>query len=1409
MALSSTIHSGSGIYLQQQIFHMKGDVDAVLLREAWEIMTKRHQVLRSSVHTNAEEGAVLRVWPKCEVDFRAVMQTTVPKKDQDNILRTILKEDHLKEFDLTTPPLVRIRLIKFQKMSCALLISHHHSVLDGASRQMLLSELFQAYRALNTGDPILLPDRPAYSEFGKWIENIDKSAHYRFWSRQSALKQAIGDIPGDIQVGNLGITRDVTSKIVRRVVPEAEFDEMKAQLDSYNISLPILLISAWCVLLCRYNDSDKVVFGLTRSGRREPKNEVSKVIGALVGTIPLAVDLTDIKQHEDLYQNIQSLIKQTRECEHTDLTELKQILDIPAEKSLFGTNLVINRNPYDLVTNDSDNQLKIEKTEIIGYPDVPIFLQIYTAPSLRIELCYDVGRYSANFAQRILQHYIIIMGKMCAGENADWRYLQFLDSREHNKIIKQWNATRTPYQHDKTIGQLFQTQVGVTPDSIAVECEGEHLTFSQLNQKTNRLANFLRESGTSPEIPVAVYLRRSLDLVVAALGVIKAGGAMAPLDPDYPKERVEFMLRDSGVSICLSSISLKQTLQAASCDVIFLDSEEQRYDTYSADNLPEKGSAESMAYIIYTSGSTGTPKGVVGLHRGVINRCSWMWQTYPFDENEVCCLIAKISFVDSVWSMFGPLLQGVRLVLIPEEVVKDPVQLIQFLSAKRITRLVIVPSLLRAILANTKNIAELLPDLKLWITSGERLSEELYFNFRSALPDCTLLNLYGSTEVSADVTACELTPSSRPTRITIGRPISNTQIYILDRNRNPVPVGIPGELHVGGDGLARGYFERPDLTSERFVPNPYIMEGANCLFKTGDVARYWEDGEIEFLGRLDSQVKLRGFRIEPGEIENVICEVEGVDSAVVILKDRNLDQQYLAAFYQTSRTTKTDPTSIRDVTRRKLPAYMVPATFTPLEKLPLTPSGKIDRLALPEATTETINSAALQEAPSTPKEKELAKIWQDALGLEIVSVNEDFINLGGDSLTAMRVIFRMTKLGLDEKICRGIFQGNTIRELAKHIEGSAEASASAPVDSGNTLFFENPMRTVATSVSLLRGLIVVLVVAAHWSYGLIARLPEQFGILQLILSPLFKMTIPGFAIVFGISLGYIYFPIYQTNPNQVIRMFRMGSAILLGAILLIVAIKIGQHLLHGDQITSTIFFNSFYSPLAYYLLALVTAPLWFRTIGFTRHHLIASAALALAMFISFQVAYEFLYNKELTGFIQFCKLMMVAKFNYFNMSVGAIGGLALGIHLKRNHNRVQLTATYASMGAILLVSGAVLSFYFGTSEAWLQTARKIALWMWVFYGGCICVLFAWLLMIVRNYAEIGKLAQTTIRWGEIFGRCALPIWVLHHLVIPIKDVLALVEVPETLALVIVLGLFFGASYMLINKLYKLHYGSSA
>jgi hypothetical protein len=425
--------------------------------------------------------------------------------------------------------------------------------------------------------------------------------------------------------------------------------------------------------------------------------------------------------------------------------------------------------------------------------------------------------------------------------------------------------------------------------------------------------------------------------------------------------------------------------------------------------------------------------------------------------------------------------------------------------------------------------------------------------------------------------------------------------------------------------------------------------------------------------------------------------------------------------------------------------------------------------------------------------------------LETVSVNEDFVNLGGDSLTSMRVLYRMTKLGIDEKICRGMFQGMTIREIARHSTASADGVASdiqnlksARSDTSNL------EKTAMRTVSLMRGCLVALVIAAHWSYGGFERLPENFEVLRQILTPLFRLVTPGFTIVFGVSLAYIYFPLYQKDPKRTFGMLRMGCAMLSGAILLLAVVTIGEDIIDGKAITSTVFFNSFYSALMYYLLAIATMPLWFKVIAATKYHILACIALALVMFIAYHVATGLLVGKEYTGFVQLCKLMAVAKFNYFNMSVGALGGVALGLHLKRNAHLSGLPSIYAMVGAALLFMGIVLYLSTGDIE---KGSSGISLWMWIFYGGCICSCYGAFLVLIRNDARFGSVLQGAIRWGEMAGQCALPIWILHHLVVSLKDLLDMAGVPDLAALLIALAIFFSLSFALMRKLYNLYYGS--
>jgi amino acid adenylation domain-containing protein len=503
-----------------------------------------------------------------------------------------------------------------------------------------------------------------------------------------------------------------------------------------------------------------------------------------------------------------------------------------------------------------------------------------------------------------------------------------LTEAERYQLLVEWNATQAAYPRDKCFHQLFEAQVERTPDAVAVVLENEHSTYRELNIKANQLAHYLQELGVGPEVLVGLCVERSLEMMVGLLGILKAGGAYVPLDPAYPQERLAFMLQDAQVAVLLTQEQLLKRLPKHTAKVICLDRGWEAIAQQSAENLAGSITGESLAYVLYTSGSTGKPKGVLGTHRASINRFTWMWNTYPFRPGEVCCQKTTLNFVDSIWEIFGPLLQGVRTVIIPDLMVKDPQQLLHILAAHSVTRVVLVPSLLRVLLDIRADLQNQLPHLKYWISSGEALPLGLAQRFLERMPQSLLINLYGSSEVAADVTCYEVRDCKSLVRIPIGRPIANTQVYLLDPQLHPVPVEVPGELYIGGDGLARGYLNRPELTAERFLAHPFSDEPGARLYRTGDLASYRPDGNIEYLGRLDHQVKIRGFRVELGEIEAVLSQHPAVREAVVVAHEQEPGEKRLVAYVVLHRERAAATSELREQVMKALPVYMVPSRPT-------------------------------------------------------------------------------------------------------------------------------------------------------------------------------------------------------------------------------------------------------------------------------------------------------------------------------------------------------------------------------------------------------------------------------------------------------------------------------------------------
>jgi amino acid adenylation domain-containing protein len=655
----------------------------------------------------------------------------------------------------------------------------------------------------------------------------------------------------------------------------------------------------------------------------------------------------------------------------------------------------------------------------------PLTVAVIPGEQLLVRMSYDGSRFEQDTINRMLSHFVTLLEGIIANPSERISQLPLLTKVEEQQLLIDWNNTEVDYPSKQCIHQLFEEQVERTPDAVAVVFEGQQLTYNELNCRANQLAHYLQSLGVKPDTLVGICVERSLEMIVGLLGILKASGAYVPLDPDYPIERIIFMLEDAAVKVLLTQQKLINKLPEHQAQLICLDADWELISQFSQDNPITDVQATNLAYVIYTSGSTGQPKGVMLSHSNLSNHMFWMQETFPLTKTDRVLQKTPFSFDASVWEFYAPLLVGGQLLIAQPGGHTDSDYLLKTIAQQQVTTVQLVPSLLQMLLE--QGGIENCQLLKRVFCGGEILPVALQEKLLSQL-NVNLCNLYGPTECCIDVTFWNCQREMYGQRIPIGRPISNTQIYILDSNLQSLPVGIPGELHIGGAGLARGYLNRPELTQEKFIPNPFSNYPDSRLYKTGDLARYLPDGNIEYLGRIDNQVKIRGFRIELGEIETVLKQHSQVQSSVIIDQEDTSGNKRLVAYIVPQKETTPTPNELRQFLKEKLPDYMIPSAFVIMESLPLTPNGKIDRRALPE--TNLCGEIELNfVAPRNLEEEILAKIWSQVLRVEPVGIYDNFFELGGDSILTIQIITRARKAGL-ELTPKQLFTHQNIAELA-------------------------------------------------------------------------------------------------------------------------------------------------------------------------------------------------------------------------------------------------------------------------------------------------------------------------------------------------------------------------------------------
>ncbi len=1024
--LFHTLYSpDSEVYFEQLSCTLRGDLNVSAFEQAWKQVVARHPVLRTLfVWENRKKPLqVVRKWvdlPWANHDWRSLSSV-----EQQEHLEAFLQADRGRGFELYKAPLMRCALIQIDENRYQFVWSHHHLLMDGWCLSIIFKEVLAFYETFNRGQDLHLEAPRPYQDYITWLQQQELPRAEAFW--QQALQGFSAPTP-------LVVDKSVSNNSSQKESYDEHHLQLSTELTSalqslarqHDLTLNTLVQGAWALLLSCYSGESDVVFGATVSGRPPALKGVESMVGLFINTLPVRVQISEDAELLPWLKQLREQQVEREQYSYSPLVEIQGWSEVTRGMPLFESILVFENYPVDASLRQQKGRLQISQIRSFERTNYPLTVAVVPGQELSLRISYDSCRFEAGTIHRMIGHFQTLLEAIVTNPQQQVFQLPLLTPAEWHQLVVEWNDTQTEYPQDQCIHQLLEAQAEQTPEAVAVVFEDSLLTYWELNARANQLAHHLQSLGVGPEVLLGICTERSLEMVVGLLGILKAGGAYVPLDPAYPQERLQFMLNDSQVSLLLTQEKLVAGLPEQKARVICLDTDWEVIAQENEENPVSGVEPENLAYVIYTSGSTGKPKGAMNTHRGISNRLRWMQETYRLTTADGVLQKTPFSFDVSVWEFFWPLLAGARLVVAKPGGHQDSAYLVELIAQQQITTLHFVPSMLRVFLEE-QGLDTCNQCLRQVFCSGEALPFELQEHFFTRL-GCELHNLYGPTEAAIDVTFWQCQREGHLRVIPIGRPIANMQAYILDSELQPVPIGVRGELHIGGAGLARGYLNRPELTEEKFIPNPFSDEPGARLYKTGDLARYLPDGNIEFLGRLDHQVKIRGFRIELGEIEAVLSQHPDVRENVVLAREDHPGDKRIVAYVVPNQEPPTT-SELRRFLKQELPEYMVPSAFVMLDALPLTPNGKIDRRALPipDQIRPELESGFV--TPQTLEEKLLANIWAEVLGLKQVGIHDNFFELGGDSILSIQVVARANQAGLHLKP-KQLFQCQTIAKLA-------------------------------------------------------------------------------------------------------------------------------------------------------------------------------------------------------------------------------------------------------------------------------------------------------------------------------------------------------------------------------------------
>jgi amino acid adenylation domain-containing protein len=1020
----------SAVYNISRAVRLRGLLHVEALRQALDAIVARHESLRTTL-VSVDGAPVQAIADSRPADLQVVDLTAWPEPDRATELQRRIDEEARRPFDLARDPMLRASLFRLADGEHALSLTMHHIASDGWSLGVLFQELAALYEAFTRGTPSPLPPLPIqYADYAVWqrqsLRGERLNAQLAYWRQRLAGAPAVLELPTDRPRPAVQSLRGARAS---RLLPRALATALEALSRQEGVTLFMTLLAGFQTLLYRYTGHTDIVVGSPIAGRTCA--HVEGLIGLFVNTLALREDLSGeptfrallgrVREsavgaygHQDVpFEQLVEELQPARSPQHPPLVQVMFVLQNASTPTLGLPGLSSTPLAVDGGTAKFDLTLSVENDAERG---------------LRTTLEYSADLFDAATMDRMLGHWQTLLESVTTHPERSISRVPLLTDAERHQLLVAWNDTAAEYPRAAGLHELFEAQVERTPDAIAVVHGEQSLTYRELNGRANRVAHYLRARGVGPEVLVGLYVERSLLMVEGLLGILKAGGAYVPLDPAYPAARLSFMLRDSGAPILVTQGHLADRLAPQQVEIVRLDLDQPAIGG-EPDTNPNVGvTPDTLAYVIYTSGSTGTPKGVMVAHRGLCNLVAAQARVYDVSPDSRILQWASLSFDVSIAEMMLALSTGAMLELPTGNAPVAGADLVRLLRARAITVAALPPSVLATL------PVERLPALGTIIVTGEACSADVVARWATGR---RFFNAYGPTETTvwATIAACH-DDGRRPS---IGRPIANTHAYVLDAHGEPVPIGVVGELHVGGVGLARGYLNRPELTAEKFVANPFRAEPGARLYRTGDLVRYLPDGRIDFVGRADHQVKIRGYRVELGEIETVLGSHRAVGDTVVLAREDVPGEPRLVAYVVPGPGQGPMSADLRSFLNERLPHYMVPSAFVILDRLPVTPNGKVDRRALgaPDPTRDA--PAETLVAPRDPLERELIAIWETVLGISPVGVRDNFFDLGGHSLLAVRLFARI-EAALGKRLpLATLFRAPTVEQLASALreDGSA------------------------------------------------------------------------------------------------------------------------------------------------------------------------------------------------------------------------------------------------------------------------------------------------------------------------------------------------------------------------------------